>query len=188
MNLADWLHYMQDSIFVKGLLSIFSTIFIALFGTPDLAFQAFVTLLIIDLVTKAVKIVYDSGGIKRALTTKNLNSHVASRRTLYKMFRYFVILACANQLGMMIPKGVEYMGYSVQFLIRVASYIYVGWSEIISIFETLVGIDGHDVEVLAKATKSAKRRVLDRILDRILDMLEERLLGRPRNGGNNNGS
>lgn len=176
--LNDVLTMLESSVLMKGLLSIITWLFIAIFGPLDIIFKAFAMLVSLDLISKITKICYDNGGLIRAIKTRKFKSGLAGRRTLYKVIRYSLTLGGWNLIGWMIPDGIIIYGYPVRYMIRIISYIYIGWCELVSIGENLVGVDGGDLEPMVDGTKNIPKRLIDRIVDALLDRIEERIRGK----------
>lgn len=174
----DFLTMLDSSIVVKGLLSIVTWLFVAVFGPPDIIFKAFAMLIVLDLLSKVTKICYDNGGLVRAIKIRKLKSGLACRRTLYKVVRYSIILGAFNAMGSMFPEGIIFYGYSLRFIFRLVGYIYVGWCEFISIGENLMGVDGGDLEPMVTSAKKMPKRFTDRLIDAFFDRIEERIRGK----------
>lgn len=179
-ELVYLIEYVKNSWLVKGGLATLSTVLVHLFGAWDIALLSLVTLIALDLIAKLVRMSYDYGGFTKAIKGGHIRSRVMREKSMYKFLRYALTLAAGNQIAKVVEYGtagivVTISGIPISFAIRSFFILYICISEIISIIETLIGVNGDDLEALKDVITGQKRSLFDRLIDLIINKIDERL-------------
>lgn len=134
--------------------------FTHLLGAPDAAFQAFVTLLVLDLAARLYKQSQKAGGFLAAIRTGKISSSTLRAKTLRKVGFYTLLLGAAHQVSQTLPPTITLAGAPVHELFRTIVITYAALGEMISIVETLVE-NGDDVpKPVARFVEALSRRAV----------------------------
>lgn len=180
VEITKVVEYIKNSWVVKGILSIFSAILFQLFGAWNQMLAALATLLVLDFVAKMVLLSFKHGGFFNAVREKAIRSKTMRSKTMYKVVRYAITLAAGNQvanaLGYIVGHNVITLyGICVIDITRSFLVIWLCICELISIIETLVGVDGDELAPVEEALKDNRRKLLDVLIDSLIDKIMNKI-------------
>ena len=171
---------LKHSWVVKGFLTAISMVWLHLFGAWNIAFSSLLTLLLLDFIAKMLKVSFNNGGFIEAIKRGKIRSKIFRDKTMYKIVRYLITLAAGNQIANILAATIAANAFTIYgvciiTIVRMFFISYICICEVISIIETLIGVDGDDLKPVANYMEDTRTRLFDRILDRLMDQLIKKL-------------
>jgi hypothetical protein len=144
--------------------------------------------MVLDLIAKIYKISKKSGGFIKAIKKGKIRSKIMGEMTMFKVVKYAITLAAANQLSTFVhvaqgASQATVFGIPIDVGIRAFFIGLLCLAEFTSILETIVDAgDSEELEGVTKAIKESKdtfferliKKVIDQILDKVEIMFKER--------------
>lgn len=182
-DLVYLIESIKNSWLVKGSLAFLSTMLVHLFGAWDITLMSLVTLMVLDLIAKMVRMSYENGGFLKAIREGRIKSRIAREKSVYKAIRYALIVASGQQIARIFDHStlgvaITISGIPIGFAIKTFFILNICLSEVISIIETLMGVDGDDLEDLKNTMTSTKKSIIDKVIDLFLRKIDERIFSK----------